>query len=107
PGKPTGIPDTVEAHLRLMYDLIVLAWQADITRVTTFLTCNELSPVVYPGSGVRDGFHTLSHHSNNEENKARFALINRYHINLLNDFVSKLDALHEAYGSVLDHSLVM
>src|SRR5690606_25195680 len=90
PDKPNGIPNNVEEHIRLMYDLIALAWQAEITRISTFLMANELSGAVYPGSGVRDSFHTLSHHSNNEDNKARFALINRYHVSLLAEFATKL-----------------
>src|SRR5690606_24420443 len=69
PDKPSGIPNNVEEHIRLMYDLQVLAWQTDITRVSTFLMANELSNAVYPNSGVRDSFHILSHHSNNEDSK--------------------------------------
>jgi hypothetical protein len=107
PDKPTGIPDNVEEHIRLMYDLIALAWQAEITRVSTFLMCNELSTAVYPGSGVRDSFHTLSHHSNNEDNKARFALINRYHVGLFADFCNKLAALPDGDGTLLDNALVL
>ncbi|MDR0780449.1 MAG: DUF1552 domain-containing protein [Pseudomonadales bacterium] len=107
PSKPTGIPENIEEHLRLMYDLVALAWQAEITRVSTFLMCNELSTAVYPGSGVRDSFHTLSHHSNNEDNKARFALINRYHVGLFKDFATKLASLPEGDGTLLDNALVL
>ena len=64
PAAPTGVPRDVEEHIKLMFDLQVLAWQAEITRVSTFLMCKELSNAVYPKSGVRDAFHTLSHHSN-------------------------------------------
>ena len=66
-----------------MFDLQVLAWQADITRVTTLLLAKELSNAVYPKSGVRDAFHILSHHSNIRENQDRFAVLNRYHVGLL------------------------
>jgi len=107
PDKPSGIPDNVEEHIRLMYDLIALSWQAEITRISTFLMANELSGAVYPGSGVRDSFHTLSHHSNNEDNKARFALINRYHVGLLAEFATKLSELPDGDGSLLDNALVM
>ena len=67
-------------HIKLMFDLQVLAWQADITRVTTLLMAKELSNAVYPKSGVRDAFHILSHHSNLRENMDRFAVLNRYHV---------------------------
>ena len=80
PAAPTGIPNDVEEHIKLMFDLQVLAWQAEITRVTTFMLAKELSTAVYPKSNVRDAFHTLSHHSNIQENKDRFAVLNRYHV---------------------------
>lgn len=107
PSKPTGIPDDVDAHIRLMYDLMALAWQTEITRVSTFLLAKELSGAVYPMSGVRDGFHTLSHHSNNEDSKARFALINRYHVGLFGDFLNKLANTPDGDGSLLDHSMIL
>ena len=107
PGKPPGIPDDVDAHIKLMFDLQVLAWQTEITRISTFMLCKELSGAVYPQSGVRDSFHTLSHHSNNEDNKARFAQINRYHVSLLAYFLDKLNNLPDGAGTLLDNSLVM
>lgn len=107
PGKPTGIPDDVDTHIKLMYDLQVLAWQTEITRISTFLLCKELSGAVYPQSGVRDSFHTLSHHSNSEDNKARFALINRYHVSLFAYFLDKLNSIPDGDGTLLDNSLVM
>ncbi len=64
PAAPTGVPADVEEHIKLMFDLQVLAWQADITRVSTLLLAKELSNAVYPKSAIRDAFHTLSHHSN-------------------------------------------
>ena len=107
PGKPAGVPNDIEEHIKLMYELTALAWQTEITRVSTFLMCCELSGTVYPKSGVRDGFHTLSHHSNNEDNKARFALINRYHVSLLAQFLDRLASIEDGDGSLLDHSLVL
>jgi hypothetical protein len=107
PGKPTGIPDDVEEHIKLMYDLQVLAWQTEITRISTFMLANELSGAVYPGSGVRDGFHTLSHHSNSEDAKARFALINRYHVGLFAYFLDKLHNTPDGDGTLLDNSMIM
>jgi hypothetical protein len=107
PPAPTGIPRDVEEHIKLMYDLQVLAWQAEITRVSTFLVSKELSTAVYPKSGVRDAFHTLSHHSNVQENKDRFAVLNRYHVGLFTYFLEKLKATPDGDGTLLDHSLVL
>jgi hypothetical protein len=107
PDKPSGIPADVEAHIKLMYDLQVLAWQTEISRVSTFLMAKELSGAVYPASGVRDGFHTLSHHSQNEEQKARFAVLNRYHVGLLAYFMEKLQATPDGEGNLLDNSMIL
>ena len=107
PAAPVGIPRDVEEHIKLMYDLQVLAWQAEITRVSTFLVSKELSTAVYSKSGVRDAFHTLSHHSNVQENKDRFAVLNRYHVSLFGYFLEKLKATPDGDGTLLDHSLVL
>jgi hypothetical protein len=107
PAKPDGVPDDVESHIKLMYDLMALAWQTEITRVSTFLMAKELSGAVYPQSGVRDSFHILSHHSNNEDNKARFAVLNRYHAGLFAYFLEKLQGIPDGDGTLLDHSLIL
>jgi hypothetical protein len=107
PAKPGGIPDDIEAHIKLMYDLQALAWQTEITRISTFMMSCELAGTVYPKSGIRDAFHTLSHHSNSEDNKAKFAQLNRYHVTLLRYFLDKLEATPDGDGTLLDNSLVM
>jgi hypothetical protein len=107
PAAPTGVPRDVEEHIKLMYDLQVLAWQAEITRVSTFLMCKELSGATYPKSGVRDAFHTLSHHSNVKESIDRFAVLNTYHVGLFGYFLEKLRATPDGDGTLLDHSLVL
>ena len=107
PAAPTGKPSDLEDHIKLMFDLQVLAWQADITRVSTLMLSKELSGTVYAKSGVRDAFHTLSHHSNIQENKDRFTLLNRYHVTLLAYFLDKLQKTPDGDGSVLDHALVL
>jgi hypothetical protein len=107
PPAPTGVPTDVEEHIKLMYDLQVLAWQAEISRISTFLMCKELSGAVYPKSGVRDAFHTLSHHSNVRENINRFAVLNSYHVGLFAYFLGKLQATQDGDGTLLDHSLVL
>jgi len=107
PRRPAGIPEDVEEHIKLMYDLLALAWQTEITRISTFMLAKELSNAVYPKSGIRDSFHILSHHSNNENNKARFAVLNRYHAGLFAYFLEKLAKLPDGEGTLLDHSLVL
>jgi len=107
PDKPNGIPADVEEPIKLMYVVQGRAWQTEIARVSTFLMAKELSGAIYPASGVRDGFHTLSHHSNNEENKARFALLNRYHVSLLGYFLDKLSSTPDGNGNLLDHSMIL
>jgi uncharacterized protein DUF1552 len=107
PDAPVGAPKDVEAHIKLMIDLQVLAWQADITRVTTLLIAKELSNAVYPKSGVRDAFHILSHHSNIRENQDRFAVLNRYHVGLLAYLLDKLQKTPDGDGTLLDHSMVL
>ena len=107
PDAPVGVPKDVEDHIKLMLDLQVLAWQADITRVTTLLMAKELSNAVYPKSGVRDAFHILSHHSNIRENQDRFAVLNRYHVSLLAHLLGKLQSIPDGDGTLLDHSMVL
>lgn len=107
PDAPVGIPDSFSDHLKLMFDLQVLAYKADITRVSTLMYARDTSTVVYPDSGVRSGFHSASHHSDVPENMARFAQINRYHASLLGYLLEKMKATPDGDGSLLDHSLVL
>jgi hypothetical protein len=107
PPAPAGIPRDLEEHIKLMFDLQVLAWQADITRVSTFLLAKELSGAVYPKSGIRDAFHTLSHHSNVQQNKDRFAVLNMYHVALFGYFLDKLQSTPDGNGTLLDNSMVL
>ena len=107
PTAPTGIPSDIEEHIKLMYDLQVLAWQADITRVSTLLMSKELSNAVFPKSGIRDAFHILSHHSNVQQNKDKFAVLNMYHVALFSYFLDKLQSTPDGDGSLLDHAMVL
>ncbi len=107
PDAPVGIPQDFEEHMHLMFDLWVLAWQADITRITTLLMSKELSNAVYPNSGVRDSFHTLSHHSHNQENKDRFAVLNNYHVGVFTYLLEKLRATPDGDGDLLRNSMVL
>ena len=107
PEAPVGIPDDFEEHLKLMWDLQALAYQAEITRVSTLLYSHETSGTVYPKSGVREGFHNASHHSNNRKNMDQFAVLNRYHITTLTYFFDKLKKTPDGDGNLLDHSLIL
>ena len=107
PEAPVGIPDDFEEHLKLMFDLQALAYQAEITRISTLLYSHETSGTVYPKSGVRDGFHNASHHSNNRKNMDQFAVLNRYHVSTLTHFFNKLKSTPDGDGTLLDHSLIL
>jgi hypothetical protein len=107
PTKPFGIPDDFDEHLKTMFDLQVLAWQAGMTRVSTLMLAKEASNAVYPKSGVRDAFHPLSHHSNIQENKDKLAQINRYHIALFGYLLDKMQKTPDGEGTLLDNSLLM
>jgi hypothetical protein len=90
-----------------MYDLQVLAFRAEITRVATLMYARDTSGAVYPQSGIRDGFHVASHHSNNRANMDKFALINKYHVEMLAYFLDKLKSTPDGDGNLLDHSLIL
>jgi hypothetical protein len=107
PEKPIGIPRDFETHTALMFDLQVLAYKAEITRISSLMLSRENSNVVYPNSGVTEGFHNASHHSNERANMERFALINRYHVGILRRFIEKLAATPDGDGTLLDHSILL
>jgi hypothetical protein len=107
PQMPANIPDTFEDHIKLMFDLQVLAWQADITRVTTLMMAQELSGAVYPVSGIREAFHNLSHHSHVPANMDKLAVLNTYHVSTMRYLIDKLKATPDGDGTLLDHSMVL
>jgi hypothetical protein len=107
PDTPAGIPDAFEDHIKMLFDLQVLAFRAEITRIATLMLAHELSNVVYPSTNIRDGFHNLSHHSNNRANKDRFAELNAYHHGVMGYFYEKLKATPDGDGNLLDHSLIL
>ena len=107
PEAPVGVPEAFEDHIKLMFDLQVLAYQAEITRISTMMYARDTSGATYPGSGVRDGFHTASHHSNARARMDSFALINRYHVQMLGYFLEKLRTTPDGDGNLLDHSIVL
>jgi len=107
PDAPTGIPTEFESHIKLMFDLQVLAYKTQITRISTLMLARENSGTVYPATGVRDGFHNASHHSNDRKNMDQFAVINRYHVRMLAYFLERLQATPDGDGNLLDHSMVL
>ena len=107
PGAPAGVPDSFDEHMKLMFDLQALAFQADVTRVFSFKTGRDASSRVYPESGVSKGFHPASHHGNKPANVLEFAQINRYHVSLLPYFMEKLQAIDEGGTNLLDKSLII
>jgi hypothetical protein len=107
PAAPTGVPEDFDTHIKLMFDLQVLAWEADITRVTTLMFAKEVSNAIYPASGIRDPFHNLSHHSNIPDNIAKLAQLQQYHVRTFGYLLQKLHDTPDGDGSLLDHSMVM
>jgi len=103
---PIGVPDSFEEHAGLMYDLMAVAYQADVTRVFTFMLSRELSQRTYPHIGVTEQHHTVSHHGNDQQKIAQNVKVNVYHMGLFAKFIAKLQALPDGDGSVLDHSLI-
>ncbi|HEY2843812.1 MAG TPA: DUF1552 domain-containing protein [Bryobacteraceae bacterium] len=107
PDRPVDIPDSFEAHTKLMFDLQVLAYRADATRVFSMIMARELSSRTYPNIGVPDQHHAVSHHRNDPDLIAKKAKIDVYHVQLFNYFLEKLKATPDGDGSLLDHSLIM
>jgi hypothetical protein len=107
PERPIGAPEAYEEHAKLMFDLIALAFQADITRVFTFTLGKEQTNQPYPQIGVNDAHHAVSHHQNDPAKLEKGAKINKYHVELVAYFLNKLKATPEGDGNLLDHSLVL
>jgi len=108
PGKPVGIPPSFVAHSKLMFDLLTLAWQAEITRISTFMVAREVSNRVFTESGVNEPFHNLSHHSEVPANIERLAQLNAFHTNsTIAYFLKRLSETPDGDGTLLDHSMVL
>jgi hypothetical protein len=105
--KPMGIPPTYEEHAKLMFDLQVLAFQTDTTRISTFMMSREVSPRTYPELGISDPHHGLSHHGNNPDKLALLTRVNTFHVKLLSYFLEKLQTTPDGDGSLLDHVMLL
>lgn len=106
-AQPEGIPDDVKEHFRLMADLLVLAFQMDLTRVSTFMIASDGSDRVYRSLGVTEGHHTLSHHNNATEKLDQIRKIDKFHVEQFAYFLEKLAAIREGERSLLDNSMVL
>ena len=107
PEAPVGVPDSFEEHVKLMFDLQVLASSRDTTRVFSLKLGRDASPRVYPESGVETPFHAASHHGGRPERVQQFARINEYHISMLPYFLEKLQQSTEGDGNLLDKTMIM
>lgn len=105
--RPQGVPAAYADHARLMFDLQLLAFRGDISRVTTFQLARETSNRTYPEIGVPEPHHPLTHHGNDPDKVARVAKINQFHVSLFADYLQKLAATPEGNGTLLDHSLLL
>ena len=106
-AQPAGVPASYDDHAKLMFDLQVLAYQSDLTRVITFMMGREISGRTYPEIGVNEAHHPISHHQNDQTKIATVAKINTFHTTLFSYYLEKLKATPEGDGTLLDHSLVL
>jgi len=105
--RPVGVPAAFADHAKLMFDLQILALQADITRVITFQLTREQSNRTYPEIGVADPHHPTSHHGNDPEKVAKIAKINTFHVSLFAEFLQRMKATPDGDGSLLDHTVYL
>jgi hypothetical protein len=107
PARPAGVPFDFEEHVALMYELMALSYQANITRVITFMVSREVSNRTYTQVGVTDGHHAISHHQNRAEKMAKNVLIQTFNVNQFKGFLEKLKSMPDGDGSLLDHTLLL
>ena len=107
PDAPIGVPDSFDEHVALLFDLLAVSYQSDITRVFTFMMSRELSQRTYPQIGVTEQHHSVSHHQNNPAKMAQVVKINTYYAGMYAKFLEKLKSTPDGDGSLLDHSLII
>jgi len=107
PDAPVGIPEEFEDHAALMYDLMALAYEANLTRVVTYMKSRDASQRVYPKIGVTEPHHAMSHHGNNPEKLQNLVKLNTHHVNLFSKFVDKLASTQDGDGTLLDHTVIL
>ncbi len=107
PATPSGVPDDHEEHTKLMFDLMALAFQANITRISTFMMAREVSYRTFPKLGISEAFHPASHHQNNPARLDVLTKINTYHVLLFSHILERLKNTPDGDGTLLDHSLIL
>jgi hypothetical protein len=107
PSTPGGIPEKFDDHINLMFDLVALAYQGNLTRVFSMMMVAEVSNQTYNHIGISDAFHPLSHHQNDETKMERLSRIQAYHSTVFAKFVAKLEKMPDGDGSMLDHSILL
>jgi hypothetical protein len=107
PDAPIGIPEEFEDHASLMYDLMALAYEANLTRVVTYMKSRDASQRVYPKIGVTEPHHAMSHHGNNPEKLQNLVKLNTHHVALFSKFVEKLATTQDGDGTLLDHTIIL
>src|SRR5688500_7542187 len=107
PGAPIGVPDSYDEHVKLMFDMQVVAFSADLTRTVAFKLSRDVSNRVYPETGVNTGFHIASHHGEREERITDLAKINKYHVSLVPYFLKKLKETADGESNLLENSLLI
>ncbi len=105
--KPEGVPDSYGEHIRLMGDMMILAFQTDVTRISTFMLANAGSNRSYRPIGVNEGHHSLSHHQNKRDKLDKISKINTFHIEQLSYMLQKMKSIPEGAGSLLDNCMIV
>jgi Protein of unknown function (DUF1552) len=107
PDAPAGVPSNFDEHIRIMFDMIALAYQANLTRVVSFMMAAEVSNQPYNFIGISDAFHPLSHHANSPQKMDRLAKLQTWHTQEFAKFLKKLSELPDGEGSMLDNSIIL
>ena len=105
--RPAGVPREYGEHVKLLLDMMVLAFQTDSTRVATFMYANAGSNRAYRNLSIRDGHHSISHHGKSRTKQAKISKINTYHMTLASHFLKRLDSIKEGNRTLLDNSLIL
>ncbi len=106
-SQPAGVPTTFGEHAKLMFDMLALAYETDLTRVATFMLGREITGRTYAEIGVPDAHHPISHHARDPEKLEKLRKINRYHVELFSEFIERLASTPDGDGSLLDHSMIV
>ena len=106
-NQPAGVPDAYDAHVEMLFDMLALAYQADVTRVSCFQMARELSGRTYPGIGVPEAHHSVSHHQLNPHNIEQYTKINVHHVTLFSKLIERMANTPDGDGTLLDHTIML